>query len=50
MNAIFLTLYGRTPSDTEKAIVAETVAEKGKDGWKNVIWALLNSREFVFIQ
>jgi hypothetical protein len=50
MNAIFLTLYGRTPSHTEKAIVAETVAEKGKDGWKNVIWALLNSREFVFIQ
>ena len=49
-NAIFLTLYGRKPNDTERAIVAETVAEKGKDGWKNVIWALLNSREFVFIQ
>jgi hypothetical protein len=50
MNAIFMTLYGRKPNETEKAIVAEAVAEKGKDGWKNVIWALLNSREFVFIQ
>ena len=50
MNAIFFSLYGRKPNDTEKAIVAETVQEKGKDGWKHVIWALLNTREFVFVQ
>ena len=50
MNAIFFSLYSRKPTDTEKAIVAETVQEKGKDGWKHVIWALLNTREFVFVQ
>ncbi len=50
MNAIFFSLYGRQPTVTEKAIVAETVQEKGKDGWKHVIWALLNTREFVFVQ
>ena len=50
MNAIFFSLSGRQPTVTEKAIVAETVQEKGKDGWKHVIWALLNTREFVFVQ
>lgn len=50
MNALYLTLFSRKPTDLEKAIVLETVAEKGKDGWKDVIWALLNTREFVFIQ
>lgn len=50
INAIFYTLFARKATDVEKAIVLETVAEKGKDGWKDVIWALLNTREFVFIQ
>ena len=49
-NAIFMSLFARKPSDTERAIVAETVEEFGKDGWKHVIWALLNTREFVFVQ
>ena len=50
MNALYYSLFARKPTDQEKAIVLETVAEKGKDGWKDVIWALLNTREFVFIQ
>ncbi len=50
MNAIFYTLFARKPTDLEKAICLETVGEKGKDGWKDVIWALLNTREFVFVQ
>ncbi|RYD32116.1 MAG: DUF1549 domain-containing protein [Verrucomicrobiaceae bacterium] len=47
---LFMSLYGRQPSETERAIVRETIAEKRKDGWKDVIWALLNSREFIFVQ
>jgi Protein of unknown function (DUF1553) len=49
-NAIWQSIYGRKPSDTERGIVAQTIAEKKQDGWKDIIWALLNSREFVFIQ
>ena len=49
-NAIWQSIYGRLPTATERAIVAETLAEKKQDGWKNIIWALLNSREFVFVQ
>ncbi|MES2709486.1 MAG: DUF1549 domain-containing protein [Verrucomicrobiota bacterium] len=48
--ALFLSVYGRQPTETEFAIVRETIAEKKKDGWKDIIWALLNSREFVFVQ
>lgn len=50
MNAIYYSLFARKPTDAEKALVLETIAAKGKDGWKNVIWALLNTREFVFVQ
>lgn len=50
INAIYYTLFARKATDTEKAIILETVAGNGKDGWKDVIWALINTREFVFIQ
>ena len=49
-NAIWQSIYGRKPGDTERALVAQTITEKKQDGWKTIIWALLNSREFVFIQ
>lgn len=49
-HAIWQSIYGRKPTDTERAIVSQTIAEKKQDGWKDIIWALLNSREFVFIQ
>lgn len=48
--ALFQSVFGRKPSDAERALVAETVAAKKQDGWKDIIWALLNSREFVFVQ
>jgi len=50
MNALFYTLFARKPTEQEKAIVLDTIAQKGKDGWKHIMWALLNTREFVFIQ
>ena len=50
-NALFLSLFSRKPTDLERTMMRLTVEEKGKnDGWKHVIWALLNTREFVFIQ
>jgi hypothetical protein len=49
-NAIFMSLFSRKPTDVERAIIKDTIEEFGKDGWKNVVWALLNTREFVFVQ
>lgn len=50
MNAFFQSLFARLPSEEEKALVMETVAERKREGWMDVLWALLNSREFIFIQ
>ncbi len=50
MDALFYGLFARKPTEQEKAIVLQTVTEKGKNGWKDIIWALINTREFVFIQ
>lgn len=49
-SALFLSIYGRPPGESEAALVREAVAAKTRDGWKDIIWALLNSREFVFVQ
>jgi hypothetical protein len=50
-NALYLSLFARKPTDIERTLMAQAVEQKGKtDGWKHVIWALLNTREFVFIQ
>ena len=48
--ALFQSVFGRKPSEQERALVSDTIAAKKQDGWKDIIWALLNSREFVFVQ
>ena len=47
---LWLTVLGRSPTDNEKQMVTEATAGKGKDSWKDLFWALLNGREFIFIQ
>jgi hypothetical protein len=47
---LWVTVLGRNPTDAEKQMVADATKNKGKDSWKDVFWALLNGREFIFIQ
>jgi hypothetical protein len=47
---LWMTVLNRNPTDEEKKMVAESTAGKGKDAWKDVFWALLNGREFLFVQ
>lgn len=47
---LWMTVLNRTPTEEEKKMVTEVTAGKGKDSWKDVFWALLNGREFLFIQ
>lgn len=49
LNAIFLTILSRPANEVEVATL-ETEAKKGQAGLKNIIHALLNSSEFMFIQ
>ncbi|QIF01067.1 DUF1549 domain-containing protein [Roseimicrobium sp. ORNL1] len=47
--AIFLSLLNRKPTLREKDIAKRVTAE-GEQGYADMIWALVNSREFCFIQ
>jgi len=47
----FLTILNRRPTEAEKALAYAQSSEHGdKDGLANVIWALLTTLEFIFIQ
>ena len=48
---LFLTILSRPPSDREKELVAAQVKADGSDkALRKVAWALLNTREYNFIQ
>jgi len=46
---IFLSVLNRQPTLREKEI-AKRVTSAGEDGYASMIWALINTREFCFIQ
>jgi hypothetical protein len=50
LDVIFLSLLSRTPSEREVASAKREIRSEGPAGYGNVIWALLNTREFLFIQ
>ena len=48
MKAAFLTILSRYPTPAELDLMLPE-AKTGRDGVKNIIYALLNSNEFIFI-
>lgn len=49
VESLFLSVLSRRPTMQEKEIAKRTLA-MGDDGYANMIWALINTREFIFIQ
>lgn len=49
VEALFTSVLSRRPTMAEKDIAKRTLA-MGDDGYANMIWALINTREFMFIQ
>lgn len=49
VEALFLSVLSRRPTMSEKEI-AKRALSQGDDGYANMIWALINTREFMFIQ
>lgn len=49
VETIFLSVMSRKPTVNEKDIAKRALAQ-GEDGYANMIWALINTREFMFIQ
>lgn len=50
VKAIFLTVLSREPDEDELKLGVKEVKERGAAGYGNVIWSLVNTREFLFIQ
>lgn len=50
INRIFLCLLSRRPNATERSAAQKEIKAAGPAGYGNVIWALLNTREFLFVQ
>ncbi len=50
IHSIFLSIMSRAPTEKEVAIAKKTVAESSSEGYANVVWALINTREFIFVQ
>lgn len=50
IRTVFLTLLSRPPDADEMALAVGEVKEDGPVGYGNVVWSLLNTREFLFIQ
>lgn len=47
---MFMTILNRRPTMQEKDIAKRALSASGEEGYANMIWALINTREFMFIQ
>jgi hypothetical protein len=49
-DVLFLSVLSRFPSDKERQLVAGRVAERGEQGYEDIVVALLNTSRFAFIE
>lgn len=47
---MFMTIMNRRPTLSEKDIAKRELAARGEEAYANMIWALINTREFMFVQ
>jgi len=45
-----MTILNRRPDSEETQIAMSEIEKNGPAGYGNVIWSLVNTREFLFIQ
>ncbi|MEQ9071475.1 MAG: DUF1553 domain-containing protein, partial [Gimesia chilikensis] len=50
IEVVFMTILNRYPVSDELKLAMEEIETNGAAGYGNVIWALVNTREFLFIQ
>ena len=50
MESIYLSILNRRPTMREKGVIMKEQQAHGDKSYANVIWALINTREFTFIQ
>lgn len=50
VKVVFMTILNREPDAEEQELAINEIKENGPPGYGNVIWSLVNTREFLFIQ
>lgn len=51
LDVIFLTILSRKPTESDKKIALPMLKQRGRNnGVADVVWALLNTRQFMFVQ
>lgn len=50
INGIFYSILCRAPKKNEADVARDEIKAAGNAGYGNVIWALINTKEFLFIQ
>lgn len=50
VETVFLSVLSRHPTSDERSIAYKTIRRGGKAGFEDVVWALINTREFLFVQ
>ena len=51
VDVLFLSILSRRPTVEEKKIISEAIEKGGRrNGVNDVVWALLNTRQFIFVQ
>lgn len=50
IDTIFLSILNRKPTSGETKLARQEIKRAGNAGYGNVIWALVNTREFLFVQ
>jgi hypothetical protein len=50
VNTIYLSILSRRPTPEERSIALDEIRDHSLAGYGNVIWALVNTREFLFVQ
>jgi hypothetical protein len=49
-DVLFMSLMNRQPTTKERELARKESEANGSYAWSNMVWALLNTREFIFIQ
>jgi hypothetical protein len=50
VETVFLSVLGRRPTAPEQEIAKRNIDTAGTEAYSNLIWALVNTREFIFVQ
>ena len=50
VKTVFRTILSRDPDKEEMELAEAEIKQNGVPGYGNVIWALVNTREFMFVQ